>query len=210
MLYIYDKIDLLEDEFLEDIIPLLSETRLDKIKRLRSVQSKKVSAIAYLLLRIALLENHNIMEAVEFEYIGNGKPILRDYPQIHFNLSHSQNTAACVIADSTVGVDVQKTKKVSDKVAKRVLTADEYAAFLSSCVPDEYFCEIWTIKESYLKKTGQGIAAELRDIKAAGIDNKAVTKGNGFFCCVCGSVAMSPQPLEIKYIGREDFGKLSN
>jgi len=208
MLYIFEKIDLLEDDFLESVMPLMSGARREKIRRLRSLQNKNASAVVYLLLRLVLTEIYRINEAVEFDYSRNGKPVLKDFPLIHFNLSHSLNTAACAVADTTVGVDVQKITNVKDKVAQRVLTADEYKGFLASSEPDTFFCEIWTIKESYLKKTGQGIAAELRDITAADVADKIVIKGNGYFCCVCGPSVRSMQTVDIKYIGRDDFGKL--
>ena len=208
MLYIFDDIDLMEDDFTDNMIPLLSEERFKKMQRLRSVQGKKASVVVYLLLRIALFENYDINENVGFIYKDKGKPVLKDYPDIHFSLSHSHNTAACVVADFETGVDVQKITKVSDRVAERVLTNDEYAGFLSSNEPDSYFCEVWTIKESFLKKTGQGITAELRNISAASVPDKIIYRGKEYFCCVCGPSIKASQKIDIKHIGREDFGKL--
>jgi len=208
MLYICDEIDLLDDDFTDIVMPLLSEERRTKVRRLGSPQSRKASAVVYLLLRIALTETYGIDEAVIFDYKNNGKPVLRDYPSIHFNLSHSHNIAACIVAGSEAGVDVQKISKVTDRVAKRVLTANEYAAFMSSSEPEEYFCKVWTIKESFLKKTGQGIAAELRDISADTISDKMIYKGSGYFCCINGSSVKDQQSVKINHIGRDDIGKL--
>jgi len=208
MLYIFEKTDLLYDDFLKEVKPLLSDTRREKIRRLRLAKSKTSSAVVYLLLRLALMETYGINEVVEFDYCGNGKPVLKDHPQIHFNLSHTSDTAACVVADAAVGVDVQSITNVKDRVARRVLTDAEYNGFLTSPEPEKYFCEIWSIKESFLKKTGQGIAAELSEISAADIYDKMVIKGDGYFCCVNGSSVISRKPVDIRYIGGEDFGKL--
>jgi len=205
MLYIFDGIDLLSDNFPGSKADFLSEERRKKVNKLRFNKSKKASAAAYLLLRIALKENYGINEAVEFSYGEKGKPLLKDYPLIHFSLSHSANTVACAVADFEVGVDVQQITEVKDKVAKRVLTDDEYSKYKDSLAPDEYFCEIWTIKESFLKKTGQGITKELREISADDIKNKKVYKGKDYFCCVCGK---EQQSIQIKFIGREDFEQL--
>jgi len=208
MLYVCDKIDLFEDDFPDNVMPLLSEQRREKVRQLGSVQSKKASAAAYLLLRTALKEVYGINKACLFTYTVKGKPMLKDHPLIWFSISHSHNIAACVVSDHEVGVDVQKITKVSDKVARRVLTDDEYDVFKSTSEPDIYFCEVWTVKESFLKKTGQGIAAELRDISADAVKDKSVFKGDGYFCCVCGSSVKSLQTADIRYIGGEDFGKL--
>jgi len=204
MLYIFDEMDSLDDGFMERVMPLLSEERQEKIKRLRSPLSKKASAVVYLLLRLALAELYGINEAVVFGYAKNEKPVLRDYRHIHFNLSHCKNAAACVVCDSEVGVDVQHISPVTDKVARRVLTEKEFKAFISSDFRDEFFCETWTIKESFIKKTGQGITTELRGIEAENVADRMTFKGRGYFCCVCGA------KMQIKHVRSENFGQLFN
>ena len=207
MLYIVDGIDLFGDNFNKQMELFLSEQRCDKIKKLRFVKSKNVSAASYLLLRIALRDLYSINEVLEFEFTEKGKPMLKKYPHIHFNLSHSGDIATCAVSNEDVGVDVQMVKPVKDSVAKRVLTAEEYAGFKNAMNPDEYFCEMWATKESYLKLTGQGISDELREISAEDIQDKMVYRGADYFCCVCGAGA---ETIQIKHIGRDDFEQLRN
>ena len=204
MLYIFDEIDNLEDDYPDSIESLLSADRREKILRLRSPEKKKASAIAYLLLRLALSETYGINETVEFNYADKGKPLLKKYPHIHFNLSHSKTVVACAISNNEVGVDVQYITPVTDLLAKRVLTGQEYDEFKSSLIPDEYFCEIWTIKESYLKLIGKGITTELRDIDANEVSDIMIYRSNEYFCCVCGS------KMQTKHVRREDFEHLLN
>ena len=199
MLYIFDEVDSIEDGFLESVVALLSEERCAKMMRLRTPLKKKASAIAYLLLRLALSDVYGIEEVVEFDYIEKGKPVLRNYPHIHFNLSHSNSAVACVVSDVPVGVDVQHIAPISDKVARRVLTGDEYGKFKESRIPDEYFCEIWTTKESFLKKTGQGISVDLRDLSADSLVEKTIYRGRDYICCATGS------NVKIKHVGRGDI-----
>ena len=210
MLYIIDESEKFENDFYKSVISLLSEQRLKKVERLRTQEGKNASACAYLLLRFALMENYEINDAVVFEFAERGKPKLKDHPHIHFNLSHSHNLAACAVADVEVGIDVQRITEIKDKVARRVLTADEYTKFKNSPNPDEYFCEVWTIKESLLKMTGQGIAEELRDISADSVAEKMIYKVHDYFCCVCLSEKKTKQQMKVKYIRREDFDKLRN
>ena len=207
MLYIFENIDLLEDSFAESIKRLLSYERITKIQRLKSPQSKNASTVVYLLLRLALQDMYSINETVEFNFLDKGKPVLRDYPDIHFNLSHSYNLSACAIADAPVGVDVQKIKKISDKAARRVLTDEEFIKLTASDTPEEYFTEIWAIKESFLKRSGQGIATELRDVSAESIKEIITFRAENYFCSVCGPFI---QEIQIKHIRREDFEQLSN
>jgi len=202
MLYICNKINLINDDLLSTFLPLLSEERRVKYNRLRSMTGKKGSVVAYLLLRLALSDEYDINDTVEFEYAKNGKPFLRDHPDIYFNLSHSGDAAACVVAGVEVGVDIQCVKPISDKVAKRVLTSDEYRVFKDTPEPDDWFCRIWTMKESFVKKTGQGMAVDFREISAGDINDAYVNKGAGFYCCVCGF------DTDVKYVGSDDFERL--
>jgi len=205
MLYIINKLELSENNFSESMIPLLSPQRYQKVSKLRSSIGKNASAAVYLLLRFALREVYDINEPVEFEIASKGKPVLKNHPRIHFNLSHSKGVAACVIADFEVGVDVQNIRSVSGKTAKRVLTAEEYEAFLTSSYPDEYFCKIWTIKESYVKMTGQGLTTELGDLSAEKISNIYAFRGDDYYCSVCG---LETSVEKVRKIGREDLEQL--
>ena len=196
MLYIFDEVDKLDDLPMER----LSDERRDKALRYRFTLSRKLSVGVYLLLCLALKEEYGIEEAVLFSYNENGKPFLKDYPHIHFNLSHCKKALACAVSDSEVGVDVQDIRPVSEKVAKRVLTENEYTGYKAAQSPDEYFCEIWAVKESFLKRTGQGIREDLRKISAESITKKTVYSGDGYFCCVTGS------EVQMKRVRREDIG----
>jgi len=207
MLYIFDEIDLLDDDFPENVSDLLSIERREKVQRLSKIHGKKASAVVYLLLRLTLKDIYGINEIIEFDYNSMQKPYLQKYPQIFFNFSHSHNAGACAAASYEIGVDVQQIVVVKENVARRVLTVDEFSTFKSVENPNEYFCKAWTIKESYLKLTGQGISDELRDISVVGIQDKMIYRGRDYFCCVCGSGAKA---MQIKHIGRDDFEQLQN
>ncbi|MCL2424779.1 MAG: 4'-phosphopantetheinyl transferase superfamily protein [Oscillospiraceae bacterium] len=205
MLYIIDELEMLDDNFSEKFQKLLSNDRFTKYQRLHSSLNKNASVAVYLLLRLGLRDVYGIDEIVEFDYAERGKPYLKDYPNIHFSLSHSHNIAACAISNVSVGVDVQKINHISDKVAKRVLTSDEYELFLKSSTPNDYFCKIWTMKESYLKQSGVGITLELNTIASESICDKKYFKKDNYYCCVC---AKEAEIMQVRYIGRDCFEQL--
>jgi len=207
MIYIFDELDKLRADFPDKFKELLSNERYSKYHRLHSSLCKKASAAVYLLLRIALNEVYGINEVVEFDYNEKGKPSLVKYPNIHFSLSHSHNIAACVVSDNPIGLDAQKICPVSDKVAKRVLTKDEYSTYINSREPNDYFCKIWAIKESYIKKMGDGITFVFDDISAEEIIDKNVFKEKDYYCCVCGSAT---NEMRINHIGGKHFEQLCN
>lgn len=88
-----------------------------------------------------------------------GKPYLKDRPQIHFNLSHSGEYVCCAIGDEPVGVDIQKQVPVKEGLAKRFFTEKENMILDNLKEKERYgiFFRMWSIKESYVKLTGQGL-----------------------------------------------------
>ena len=184
MLYVFDEISMLSDDFIVRCAPCMPQERIDKINRLRPSSSKVISAATYLLLRFALATEYSISEPVVFEYGRNDKPLLKGYPEIHFNLSHTSNAVACALSDVPIGVDVQHVSKVSERVARRVLSSCEFSEYLSGDSPDDYFCRVWAIKESVLKRTGQGIAVNLGEMIADSFLDVTVYRGDGYYCAV--------------------------
>ena len=204
MLYIFDEVEKLGNDFHIKHAPYLSGERIEKVSRLKSVSQKSLSAVVYLLLRYALATKYGINELVSFEYGKNEKPRLKDFPYIHFNLSHTANAVACALSDSPIGVDVQRISNISDKVAERVLTKQEFKEFLQACNPGEFFCKVWTIKESVLKQTGQGIAAEFRDMSADAFTDITVYKGDNYYCCITKANATIEKVSFDNLINREE------
>ena len=204
MLYLIDEIAELDDGFPERAKPLLSEERCAKVFARRLLLDRKLSTAVYLLLRLALMQEHGIDEAVIFAYGENGKPTLRDHPHIHFNLSHCSTAAACVISNLEAGVDVQKIAPVSDALAKRVLSPKEYEAFQASQHPDKLFCRFWTMKESWLKQTGRGLVKDLAALSTEQMTNTVLLKGQSYYCCVSGNFD------SIRYVKARDFAALQS
>lgn len=153
----------------------LTEERKNKILGHKQELHRKQSLGAGLLLK-QVLEQED-MNVSEICYGSHGKPKLAG---IYFNLSHSDNYVVCTISDKPVGCDIQKIGKLRDKMAERYFTEKE-AAYLKT-LDDEKRCEefyrIWTIKESYVKMTGEGLALGLNRIECR-FENKENADDNG-------------------------------
>ncbi len=93
-----------------------------------------------------------------------GKPYLRDYPNVHFNISHSGQYVACAVADCPVGIDVQVIGAYRPDVAARVCNEEELAGIEASVNPATEFTKLWTRKEAYLKMLGCGIVGGIREL----------------------------------------------
>lgn len=148
--------------------PLLSASERDRRDRLWRADDRRDYAAAHALLRIALAAHTGqAPEHLAFRSDGHGKPSLvpgtGDAPTPAFSLSHSRGLVACAIADrGRVGIDVEPIDPGVDAlhIAASYFSADE-AASLQRCSPEERpsrFCELWTLKEAFLKAIGTGLA----------------------------------------------------
>ncbi len=100
-----------------------------------------------------------------------GKPYIENVP-FYFNISHCDGLVACAVSEKEVGIDAEVTRNVADRVMKRCYSDDEIAYVNSARNKDFEFTKLWTLKESYVKLTGEGIAANL---KAISFDMKKTT-----------------------------------
>lgn len=167
-----DRLYLLDIEAAARLMP---EQRLAKMMAFRHEDGRRQSAAAYMLLRKALLTEYGISASPEFAYTAGGKPYLPDYPAVHFNLSHCRHAAVCAVADFPVGIDVESVRPFKDRLARHVLSKGEYAAVVRSARPDVEFIRYWTMKESVLKLTGEGLRTDLRSVlPAAGVEFSTV------------------------------------
>lgn len=84
-----------------------------------------------------------------------GKPYLKDWPGVQFNLSHSGGWGVCAVSAAPVGVDVELVRPLKQDIAKRFFTATEQG-YLAHRPPEEFF-RLWTRKESFTKALGKGL-----------------------------------------------------
>ena len=61
-------------------------------------------------------EKFNIpIDRIEYCKTENGKPYIKNYPDYHFNISHSNGAVAIAFSDYPVGVDIEKIRKADMK-----------------------------------------------------------------------------------------------
>ncbi len=93
-----------------------------------------------------------------------GKPVLRDHPQLHFNLSHCSGLAVCLLSHSECGVDCESIRRGKPRSVERGCNAQDIAALAAAQYADFLFTRLWTLKEAYVKAIGIGISYPLREV----------------------------------------------
>jgi 4'-phosphopantetheinyl transferase len=108
-------------------------------------------------------------EALSFGYSPQGKPFLRDRPDLHFNLSHAGDRLMIAVSlGGRLGIDVEQARAddVVASVSPLVFSGPE-RRLLERLDPEmrrECFTRFWTRKESYIKADGRGMSLPLRHI----------------------------------------------
>ena len=88
-----------------------------------------------------------------------GKPYFPEYPEICFNYSHADAGILCGIAETPLGVDIERLIHPTERLIRAVCHENEKKMLLAiedPAVQIRYFSKIWTAKESYLKCIGTG------------------------------------------------------
>lgn len=90
-----------------------------------------------------------------------GKPYLKYVPGYHFNLSHSGDFVVCAVGPVPLGADIEHLDHGDPKLAKHFFTDRETDWIMREEPVRDRFIRLWTMKESYCKKTGQGLSLSL-------------------------------------------------
>ncbi|MCO5388442.1 4'-phosphopantetheinyl transferase superfamily protein [Desulfosporosinus sp.] len=120
-----------------------------------------------------------------------GKPYLRDYPNIHYNISHKKGAIVCAVSDEPVGVDIERAKKFNKRIAERFFTQNELNyIFTDRRNQDKRFAKIWTRKEAYVKWKGKGMMIPFKSFDVLRLDNNVFINTKyvgGYVISVCQS-----------------------
>src|SRR6267154_4415576 len=157
-------------EHYEEYRHIITPTERERELQFRSAESRKQFLISRVLLRTSLSRYlETAPQEWRFTTDRYGRPRLDPQFQgvkLDYNLSHTRGLVACAITTSRrVGVDAEdcRRERVPLEIARAYFSAVE-AKTLSSLSPamqPERFFENWTLKESFAKADGRGLALPL-------------------------------------------------
>ncbi len=159
--------DLLADGVAEECAALLTEDERVRVARFKFDRHQRESLTTRALLRTALSSRRPVPpEAWRFAVNAHGKPAVEPDCGLQFNLSNSVGLVVCLIAEGAdVGVDVESRERAGEilKLAPRVFSAEEQAQLrdLDDAEKLDRALSLWTLKESYIKARGMGLALPL-------------------------------------------------
>ena len=116
----------------EAMLPLLPPERQERLLRIKQSEKRREPLCAYLILRHALWEQYRWRELPPIRLTSLGKPYFPDFPEVHFNLSHT-------------------TGAVSERAMRRLADVTTERAFFQS----------WVRREARAKRSGAGVGTML-------------------------------------------------
>ena len=117
------------------------------------------------LLNFGLMKEYGRTWEVEQET--GSKPCLKGAEDVEFNISHTRGRVGCAVADRALGVDTERIRPFKEGLMRRVCSESERGFVLegrSEAARQERFFRLWTLKESFVKAIGRGLAFPLGDI----------------------------------------------
>jgi len=193
-IYITNVLDLPDPKENPDLLSHFPKERRKKTLRYRQEKDRKQSLGAGALLRY-ILQSRKI-EETETIYGEHGKP---EMPGIYFNISHSGDYVVCAVGDGIVGCDIEKIGQFRGSVVKRFFTEKEtsYINAFSGERKNEEFYRLWTMKESYVKMTGEGLTLDSKRIEFSLGENVQVYRDGVKVSCTIKEYLLSGYKLTV-------------
>ena len=169
-LYVADISSLPDPLSVPEVLQTLSLERQKRIHNMKQEKSRKQSMGVGLLLQKVLALYH--MQDSDVFVDEHGKPKVEG---LEFSLSHSGNLVLCAVSEEPVGCDIERLREAPKGVAERYFS-DAEQAYLSHFSADEHdreFFRIWTMKDSYVKMTGEGLRVSFEAYEIAMEDTGA-------------------------------------
>lgn len=79
----------------------------------------------------------------------------------YFNISHTDKMVAVAFDKDKVGLDVEKIEQYTTSQLNYTLNEEEQSKYN---ITNELFTKIWTIKESYVKQSGNGLLSTFNNV----------------------------------------------
>jgi 4'-phosphopantetheinyl transferase len=153
-----------------------------RIKRFLHREDAYRSLIGDILIRVMACKYlHTSNDCLMFEENAYGKPSLAGDGDFHYNLSHSGRWAAAIFGKSPVGIDVEEIKPIDDQIAERFFSLQECKSLLSKAAIDrlDYFYDLWTLKESFIKAVGHGLSIPLHSFSIYFLSDNSISVESG-------------------------------
>lgn len=152
-----EKIKCEPEDVLGEILPYYTE-KFGQYKR-------REDAMQELLCGILLRKHLDVWKTEQVGYGKDGKPCLRE-SQRKYNLSHSGKWVVLAVAETEIGVDIERVRRYHSATTRKLFAEEEQRMLEEAETEEErdtLFTRLWTEWEAVLKLEGTGFAGGWRE-----------------------------------------------
>lgn len=152
-----------DSERIQYFLRLVSDETRERIQKFRFKEDSLRTLYGEILIRYISNAQFGLKNnQIHFAKNKYGKPYIMDSP-LYFNISHAGDWVVCAIDFSEIGIDIEKIKEINFSIAERFFSRHEYEDLIKKHTGQQldYFYDIWTLKESYIKWLGTGLSTSL-------------------------------------------------
>lgn len=157
----YAHIEDFDDTFYKKALFEIPQVKRSSITAIKNEKAKKESLLAWYI--VSAVSKKYSLSCDDVAFSKTNKPYFIN-SQLHFNITHSNGFVSCAFSKEDVGIDAEEIKSVKDSVMRYVLCENEMSKINLLENKNDAFIKIWTLKESYLKHSGKGIASGLKEV----------------------------------------------
>ena len=148
----------------DELFPLVGEDTVRKVTGYKNPGVRRTKLLGEGMIRRLLFRLWGLHKEDYLIRIGeHGKPLVESRFSVWYNLSHSGDYIVAAFSHLEVGIDIEQKRKARMEVARRFFHPAEIQCLqnLAGDAQDELFFRYWSVKESFLKYTGEGLSASL-------------------------------------------------
>lgn len=188
-IYCVKLVDNLTDFQYKAFLSKISVKKQNQVKRYRYIKDSLRCLLGDILIRKIAINKFNVVnEEIVFDQNQYGKPYIKNFYDFHYNISHSGEWIVCAIDSKKIGVDIQVIEPIDYTIFKKFFSSIEFKNILSKRETERinYFYDLWTLKESYIKMVGKGFEIPLNtfsilfDNGIEVLDNNSIKKCYNF------------------------------
>lgn len=148
----------------KDFIHRISNEKRKRITNFHYKEDLLRSLYGDIIIRSQAINKKRIHNSdIIFEYNEYGKPFIMGLSNFEFNISHSGDWVVCAVGEKKIGIDIEKMSNPIIDVAMNFFSNYEFNELMQKRDEEQtdYFFDLWTLKESYIKWRGNGLSIPL-------------------------------------------------
>ncbi|KAA0800291.1 4'-phosphopantetheinyl transferase superfamily protein [Bacillus cereus] len=147
-----------------NLVDLVSVEKKKKIASYINKEDAYRTLLGDVMIRSVICKRYKISnQKIRYSYNIYGKPDWIEDKDFYFNISHSGNWIVCIVGNVPVGTDIEQIRPIQLELISQLFSMEEVMDLNSKTIIERinYFYDLWTLKESYVKAIGTGLSTSL-------------------------------------------------